>query len=298
MINENTGLNKIKDANISEYTAQIDAEIKKFDLLQRKAKLLANSTIVPKEYRAYIEKKENFTISLIENPNAISNCVIAIDMAHRMNANELMIMQNLSIIQGRPSWSSQWIIAAINTCGRYSALKFELKDLGKKIVIYNETYWENKKQQTKENKVEINDFSCRAYVTEKSTGDRLESAEITIKMAVEEGWYTKTGSKWKTMPEIMLRYRAASFFGKIYAPDILMGIQSVEENQDISDLSVKYRDAIAVPSEGNINKSKFNPKKVTKEIEKEIADNTPIVAIEGEEILPEEIKTDLFDEME
>ncbi len=65
-------------------------------------------------------------------------------------------------------------------------------------------------------------------------------------MAVKEGWYTKNGSKWQTMPEIMLRYRAASFFGKIYAPELLMGIQSVEENTDIIDLSDKYPDATVV----------------------------------------------------
>lgn len=53
-----------------------------------------------------------------------------------------------------------------------------------------------------------------------------------MEMAVKEGWYGKNGSKWQTMPEQMLRYRAASFFGRVYAPELLMGLRSAEEEQD------------------------------------------------------------------
>lgn len=53
-----------------------------------------------------------------------------------------------------------------------------------------------------------------------------------MEMAVKEGWYQKNGSKWQSMPEQMLRYRAASFFGRIYAPDLLMGLKTQEEEQD------------------------------------------------------------------
>ena len=42
----------------------------------------------------------------------------------------------------------------------------------------------------------------------------------------------KNGSKWQTMPELMLRYRAATFFGRLYAPDILMGMRSDVEVYD------------------------------------------------------------------
>ncbi|MEG2268721.1 MAG: recombinase RecT, partial [Acinetobacter sp.] len=68
---------------------------------------------------------------------------------------------------------------------------------------------------------------CKAYGI-----PLVESSKISMEMAVKEGWYTKNGSKWKTMPEQMLRYRAASFFGRVYAPELLMGLRSVEEEQD------------------------------------------------------------------
>lgn len=208
--------------------------LQSFELMQRAAKLLSNSTLVPVAYRAVTEKFDKYgnVKERIENPHAVANCVIAMNMAQRMKADELMVMQNLYIVEGRPSWSSQWIIAAINGCGRFSPLRFEIKTLEEKEVERTETYWENNERKARTQKVKVKDMMCIAWATEKETGERIESPTVSIEMAVKEGWYTKNGSKWQTMPEIMLRYRTASFFGKLYAPELLMGLQSVEEMQD------------------------------------------------------------------
>src|SRR5690606_12997264 len=74
---------------------------------------------------------------------------------------------------------------------------------------------------------------CVAWATEKATGERLESAPVTMEMAVNEGWYGKNGSKWKSMPDLMMRYRSAAFFGRIYAPELLMGLPAEEEVHDV-----------------------------------------------------------------
>lgn len=209
-----------------------------FELSQRIAKMLSNSTLVPEQYRAVLKVKvgkDNFGNMQYrdeENPNGLSNCIIALNMANRMGADPLMVMQNLYLIEGRPAWSSQFIMAAINSCGRFSALRFELEDLGEKEVEYQETSWNNRQKQTITKKVKINNISCVAWAIERETGERIESSKITMEMAVKEGWYGKNGSKWQTMPEQMLRYRAASFFGRVYAPELLMGLRSAEEEQD------------------------------------------------------------------
>lgn len=205
-----------------------------FALMQRGANLLANSTIVPAQYRSLNVKKDyhgNITKEE-ENPSAISNCVVALNMAQRMGADPLMIMQNLYIVEGRPAWSSQYIIASINACGKYSPLRFKLEDLGEKEVEYSVTKWVNKQRTVQTEKVTIRDMLCIAWALERKTGEVLESPPVTIELAVKEGWYGKSGSKWQTMPEVMLRYRAASFFGKLYAPELLMGIQTAEELHD------------------------------------------------------------------
>lgn len=209
-----------------------------FELSQRIAKMLSSSTLVPEQYRATIQKKagkDEYGNQLWReepNPNGLSNCVIALNMSNRMGADPLMVMQNLYLVNGRPSWSSQFIMVGINSSGRFSALRFELEDLGEKEVECVETVWENRKPKKISKTVKIHDFSCVAWAIERETGERLESSKITIEMAVKEGWYTKEGSKWQTMSEQMLRYRAASFFGRVYAPELLMGLRSAEEEQD------------------------------------------------------------------
>lgn len=233
-----------------------------FELSQRIAKMLSSSTLVPEQYRQTIKVKagkDNFGNMLYRdepNPNGLANCVIALNMASRLNADPLMVMQNLYLIEGRPSWSSQFIMAAINSCGRFSALRFELEDLGEKEVEYTETVWENRIKKTVHKKITINNMSCVAFAVERETGERIESSKITMEMAVKEGWYQKNGSKWQTMPEQMLRYRAASFFGRVYAPELLMGLRSSEEEQERI-IDVTPETVVASASNFNELKSKI-----------------------------------------
>lgn len=227
--------------------------LQSFEFMQRAAKMLANSTMVPVQYRALVEKKGrdgSFTVE--ENPNAISNCVIALNMANRIGADPLMVMQNLYLVEGRPSWSSQFIIAAINACGRYTPLRFDLSEPGEEqSVPYTVWEWNNntRKKEPINKTIKVRERTCVAWAIEKGTNQRLESPVISMSMAVQEGWLQKAGSKWQTMPEMMLRYRAAAFFGKFYAPELLMGIQTAEENQDIIDVTPDTDGVFAAPAE-------------------------------------------------
>src|SRR5471032_3008701 len=78
--------------------------LESFELMQRGARLLASGTLVPPAYKLVIEKYDRFgnVTERRENPAALSNCVVALNMALRMNADPLMVMQNLHIIEGRP----------------------------------------------------------------------------------------------------------------------------------------------------------------------------------------------------
>lgn len=161
-----------------------------FEHSQRVAKMMMTSSLVPKEYQ-----------------NNIPNIMIALEMANRIGASPLMVMQNLNIIHGRPSWSSQFIIAALNSCNRFSPLRFRME--GKD-----------------------DEYGCIAWAKD-HTGEILEGPKVTWKMVKEEGWLSKAGSKWKTMPELMFRYRGAAFFGRLYAPDVLMGMNTSDEAEDM-----------------------------------------------------------------
>lgn len=207
-----------------------------FAVVQRMSNLFASSALVPDTYQ----------VAKVGKEQAVANCVIALDIATRIGASPLMVMQNLVIIYGRPSWSSKFLISTVNTCGRFEPLKFRFTEkgkMGKFNYIEYEKKWVNNPNGkgyykteaiTKEfDGTKIMDIECVAYTTTKDGKNVLESSPISLRMAVDEGWYTKNGSKWRTMPKQMLMYRAASFWTSAYAPELSMGMRTVEETQDI-----------------------------------------------------------------
>lgn len=157
----------------------------KFELALKMAASLSKSTMIPKEFQGNV-----------------SNCILAVDIAERVKMSPFMVMQNIYIVYGKPSWSSQFIGALINSSRRY-----------KEPIHY---------------KMNDEKTSCYAWSIDQN-GNKVVGPIVIIQMAKNEGWYDKNGSKWKTMPEIMLRYRALSFFGRIHCGDLLMGMYTNEE---------------------------------------------------------------------
>lgn len=206
------------------------------ELLERIAIRFASSNRVPADYQSRVAKGSGRNLRYEDNPAAVANCMIALDMSVRMNTNPLMVMQNLHVIEGRPSWSSQFIIAMINGSGKYSPLRFDIKWEDAEIDAPYTTYrWDDQAQQKLPSTIHVRlrNATCICWAIERATGERLQSAPVSLTMAVEQGWYTKNGSKWPSMPELMLQYRSAAFFGRIYAPEMLMGLPTQEEVQDV-----------------------------------------------------------------
>lgn len=162
--------------------------------LMELAVMLAKSTIIPISYQ-----------------NRPENCYVALDTASRMGVSPLMVMQNLYVIQGKPSFSGQAIAAMIRANPQFK--NAELHFVG----------------------TEGSD-SWGAYVTAEkvSNGKLLKGGTVTLAIAKKEGWFQKSGSKWQTMPEIMLSYRAYTWFGRVYCPELLMGLQSSDEVYDVT----------------------------------------------------------------
>lgn len=196
-------LQELRNGNNSALTAQAQGEVRMasdtlggFEAMQRMAKLFASSQIVPAAYQGNIP-----------------NCFIALDMAMRLKADPMAVMQNLYLVHGRPAWSAQFLIATFNKCGRFSAIRYEFQGAEG-----------------------TDDWGCRAVSTDISSGEKLSGPLITISLAKKEGWFGKAGSKWQSIPELMLRYRAASWLVRTYAPEISMGLHTAEEVQDTYDL--------------------------------------------------------------
>ena len=163
----------------------------RFEHFQRVAVALSKSNLVPVAFQ-----------------NNAPNCLIALDMADRLQANPMAVMQSLYVVHGKPSWSASFLIAMINSCGRFDSLRFVITGEG-------------------------DARQCVAVTKARSSSEVLESPPVSIGMAKAEGWVGRNGSKWKTMPELMLRYRAATFWSRLYAPELTLGMQTQEEVIDV-----------------------------------------------------------------
>lgn len=172
---------------------EVAREVIPMEKLMEMADTLSKSTIVPAVYQRRPE-----------------NCFVALDMASRMGLSPMVVMQNLYVIQGKPSWSGSAMASLIRSSNQFTNV--ELNFVGQEGTD-----------------------SWGAYVsaTRASNGKLLKGSTVTIGMAKKEGWYQKGGSKWQTIPELMLSYRAYAFFGRVYAPELLMGLQSAEEVEDV-----------------------------------------------------------------
>ncbi len=142
----------------------------------------------------------------------LSNCLVALEMSKRMNLSPLTVMQNLNVIHGRPTWSSHFISSQILGCNRFKNFDYVVTGKDDTLAV-----------------------QCQAIRLEDNK--LVKGTAVTMKMARQEGW-TRKNPKYQSMPEIMLKARAATFFGRQYIPDLLLGVQTSEEIVDIQPIDV------------------------------------------------------------
>ena len=135
------------------------------------------------------------------------DCFVALEMATRMGVSPLVVMQNMYVVKGKPAWAGQACTMFINSCGKFTQVKH--------------VYTGEKGTDSR---------GCYVTATRISDGIQVNGVEVTIAMAKAEGWTSNT--KWRTMPELMLAYRASAFFARVHCPEALMGVQLADEIYD------------------------------------------------------------------
>ena len=135
------------------------------------------------------------------------DCFVALEMATRMGVSPLVVMQNMYVVRGKPAWAGQACTMFINSCGKFTQVKH--------------VYTGEKGTDSR---------GCYVTATRISDGIQVNGVEVTLAMAKAEGWTANT--KWRTMPELMLAYRASAFFARVHCPEALMGVQLADEIYD------------------------------------------------------------------
>lgn len=209
----------VKEENTA-ISANILSDYQAFENAQRMAKMLMQSKLIPVNFQ-----------------NNLPDCLVALEIAQRTNNSPFVVMQNLNVIQGTPRWSSKYVAAALAQ-SKVTNIRYELVSKGMKKVEATIFEWDDVSRRKIAKKIieNIEDIVCCVVAKDRKTGEELKGPEVSITMAVLEGWYSKSGSKWKTMPDIMLRYRAITFFANAYYPDLMIGL-STEDEAEITNIS-------------------------------------------------------------
>ena len=168
-----------------------------FDQGQRMAAALAGSSILPDCYRA----------DKAGGKQALSNCLMLLSLAQRLQMDPFLVGQNMIPINGRPSFSSAFVIALINQSGRFTPLRFHHTGAG-------------------------DDRACYASAQDLRSGTELQGMPVTVKMAKDYGWWGRSGSQWPKNTDQLLAYRAAGWFGRLHCPEVLLGVATREEIVD------------------------------------------------------------------
>lgn len=223
----------------------ITYETKKFELDQRRAKALSISTFFPDNLKGKAQTKEE------ADRISQANAVIVLDLASRMGLSPLEVAQSIFIIYNKPSFETKFLVARLNNSGK---IKGRLKTIVSKD-----------KQSA----------YCEAIDAE--TNETITGMTVSIDMAKAEGWYNKNGSKWKTLPELMLSYRAQSFFISQYFPEVKFGLKTTDELMDMPEAKVvdeKKIDLNKIAKEKTKKKEKVEPEII--EIEPENNEPKPL----------------------
>ena len=179
-----------------------------FNQLLRAAQMLSQTSIIPQSYQ-----------------NKPQDCFVAIEMANRMGVSPMVVMQNMYVVKGKPSWAGQACTMLINSCGKFKDVKH----------IYTG-------EKGKPNR------GCYVTATRISDGSQVDGIEVTMQMAQSEGW--TSNSKWRNMPELMLAYRASAFFARVYCPEAMMGVQTAEEVYDADSTPINAATSLTAALKG------------------------------------------------
>jgi hypothetical protein len=126
----------------------------------------------------------------------------------RLGIDPLMALQNLYVVNGNPGLSTQMMISLANRCGVFRGpIEFEELGSGDSLAV------------------------C-ASATLAASG-KLVKKTVSLADAKAAGWTNKP--VWKSQPGQMLSYRAASQLIRLYAPEAILGMTSVEEWEDLGE---------------------------------------------------------------
>lgn len=142
------------------------------------------------------------------------DCFIALTMAHQLGQNPVIVMQNIYIVQGRAGWNAAFMIAQANRSGIFKGrIAFKAEGQGDALSV-----------------------TASAVLAD---SDQRVEMTASMAMAKAEGW--DKNPKYKSMPVVMLQYRAATLLIRAYAYDVMLGLPTVDEVETMPEAEVMQK---------------------------------------------------------
>lgn len=174
--------------------------------------------LAPRNYQEASQAAERYSRSTLV-PQIFrgkpDDCFIMVQLAARQNVDPFMLMQNSYVVHGTPGVMGKYAIGMMNVKGPFKGgVQFKYEGAG-------------------------DSRKCTAWAIHKDTGEKCEQT-VGYQMAKAEGWVKNP--KWQTMTDLMLAYRSGAFLARLYCPEVLMGMQTAEELEDIIDVTAESRE--------------------------------------------------------
>jgi hypothetical protein len=133
-----------------------------------------------------------------------SNVLIALEFAHRNDIAPFAAMQSMFVIHGRVGMNASMAISLARKHNVWKSLTYKTTGSGASLSV---------------------------TAIAKLHDDSEASATVTMQMANDAGW--SKNAIYKSIPEQMLKYRAATFLIRAHFPEVLFGMSTVEELNDV-----------------------------------------------------------------
>ena len=172
-------------------------QITSFDQLQRFAQIASKSGMVPTQY--------------INKPDAV---FIAVQMGSELGLAPLQSLQNIAVINGRPSIWGDALLGLVKASAVCDDVIESIEGDGDNMV---------------------------AICVAKRKGKSPVTSRFSVQDAKSAGLWGKTGP-WKQYPSRMLQMRARGFALRDAFPDVLRGLITAEEAQDIPSENIRNVD--------------------------------------------------------
>ncbi len=154
----------------------------------------------------FLCKSELLPIAFRNKPE---NTFILLTMADKLNEDYFDLSNHLNVIHGRTTFGAPYAIRRANLSGKLvSGIQYRQEGQGA-------------------------DLKVTAYAHFKSSPEREISHTVTLKQARQAGW-GKGGSQYDHSPDLMLKYRSATFLIRTHMPEVLCGMHTTDEAYDIA----------------------------------------------------------------